>query len=103
MTQPDLLAWVPPAPESIKGDRHGATFDHNRDVRRLNAQAKRVWDCISDGRYYSLREIAAKTGDPEASISARIRDFRRPEFGRFTVEHICVKKGLWRYRLVVPA
>jgi len=97
--QPDLLDWKPPAPQSILGDRQGETFDHKRDVRRLNAQAQRVWDVMADGRWYSLSEIAMKTNDPEASISARIRDFRKPEFGGFDVEQVYVRRGLHRYKL----
>ena len=98
--QPDLFTYTPLV---ILGDRDGETFDHKRDVKRLNAQAQRVWNVMADGRWYSLREIAAKCGDPEASISARIRDLKKPQFGAFKVESICVKRGLWRYKLVVPA
>jgi biotin operon repressor len=101
MIQPDLLSWTPPAPQSILGDRHGVTFDHKSDVKRLNKQAQAVWEAMADGRYYSLRELADKTGYPEASISARIRDFRKAEFGgRFeTVETVPVHRGLFRYKL----
>ena len=101
MMQPDLLDWQPLSPQSILGDRAGETFNHKRDVRRLNAQAQRVWDAMSDGRWWSLSELAAKTSDPEASISARLRDFRKPCFGGHTVEQVYIRRGLHRYRLVL--
>jgi len=97
--QPDLLDWTPPPPQSILGDRAGETFNHKRDVKRLNAQAQRVWDAMSDGRWWSLRELADRCGDPEASISARLRDFRKPSFGGFKVEQVYIRRGLHRYRL----
>lgn len=97
--QPDLFTYTPPV---ILGDRDGETFNHKRDVKRLNAQAQRVWNVMADGRWYSLREIAAKCGDPEASISARIRDLRKPTLGGFRVDRTCVRKGLWRYKLMIP-
>lgn len=101
--QPELFDWKPPAPPVILGDRDGVTIVPERDTKRLNAQAQRVWNVLSDGRWYSLSEIAAITHDPEASISARIRDLRKPKFGGFTVEETCVRKGLHRYKLHVPA
>lgn len=86
----------------VEGDRHGATYDPKRDRRRLNGQAKRVFDFMLDGRWRTLREIADGAHCPEASASARLRDLRRQEFGAFTVEHENVGGGLWRYRLIVP-
>ena len=101
MIQADIFSWQPPAPETIKGDRHGETFDRERDAKRLNAQAQRIWNCMVDGKWRSLAEIAAVTGDREASISARLRDFRKPCYGfsRETMESVYVSRGLWRYKL----
>jgi len=45
-----------------------------------------VFALMSDGVFRSLAGIAHATGFPEASISARLRDFRRPKFGGYTVE-----------------
>lgn len=101
-TQPDLLAWVPPV---IFGDRAGITYDRKRDLSRLNAQAARVYAVMQSGEWLSLydirKTICVNTGfkDPEASISARIRDFRKKEFGGFTVERRFVGARLWKYRL----
>jgi hypothetical protein len=52
----------------------------------------------------TLQDIARETGDPEASISARLRDLRKPQFGGHTVERIRTgegKRGLFLYRVVL--
>lgn len=56
------------------------------DAARLGAQLRRVIACMSDGEWRTLREINAVTGDPEASISARLRDMRRRECGGYTID-----------------
>lgn len=81
MNQMNLLDWTPP-----DSDRFGASYVRTFDYKRLNAQQRRVWDVMADGVWRTLREISAVTGDPEASISARLRDLRRPEFGGFRVD-----------------
>jgi hypothetical protein len=47
------------------------------DGARLGDQAQRVFGAMSDGMWHTLAELSQRTGDPEASISARLRDFRR--------------------------
>lgn len=81
--------------------RDGATYDHPRDGARLSRQHTRVFDLMRDGRWRSLAAIAAATGDPEASVSARLRDFRKPRFGEHGVERRHVADGLFEYRLIV--
>lgn len=49
------------------------------DWARLGAQMARVLRLMMDGQERTLREIAAVTGDPEASISARLRDINNEE------------------------
>lgn len=53
------------------------TYDSALDSRRLGAQLNRVFAVMIGGDWLTLGEIAAKTGDPEASISARLRDLRK--------------------------
>jgi hypothetical protein len=82
------------------GFRHGETYDVGVDYDRLNAQSKRVYRVMADHEWRTLREVAAITGDPEASISARLRDFRKPEFGGMTVERRRrggAPSGTWEY------
>lgn len=85
---------------SLEQVRDGVTFDHDRDYARLNAQHIRVYMVMKDERWRSLHDISLLTGDPEASISARLRDFRKFRFGSHTVERRHVERGLWEYRLI---
>jgi hypothetical protein len=86
----------------------GATFDPQLDRERLNAQQLRVLTVMMDGQWRTLGEIqhqvADRSGhvDPEASISARLRDFRKIGC---TVERRRrgePKAGLFEYRVLVP-
>lgn len=90
-----------PVLRATRGYRHGdAGFDVRTDYERLNDQSRRVYDAIWDGQWRTLREIADITGDPEASISARLRDFRKTEFGTHTVERRRrggASAGTWEY------
>lgn len=89
--------------QMFEGTRGGKTFNMGFDYARLNAQHKRVYGVMKDGLWHTLRGISNLTGDPEASISARLRDFRKEKFGGWELERMRVtpgKKGLWAYRLV---
>ena len=80
--------------------RGGTTYDPVKDGARLNAQHLRVYAVMSSGVWRSLAEISAKTGDPEASVSARLRDFRKPRFGSYEVKRRRrVDAGTWEYRV----
>ncbi|QOR55390.1 MAG: hypothetical protein SHS37scaffold145_41 [Phage 71_18] len=96
-----------PVLPQVMPDMDGATYRRHADYVRLGAQARRVWDAMSDGAWHTLAELATITGDPEASISARLRDFRKESWGGHTVEHARAEPGggTWVYRLgeaVVP-
>ena len=77
----------------------GATYDAQLDKVRLNKQQQRIFEVMRDGNFRSLETIADMTGDPEASISARLRDFRKAKFGAFRVERRRGKNGLHFYQL----
>lgn len=81
--------------------RDGETYDHAKDGKRLHKQHNRVLALMSDQQWRSLAAIASCTHDPEASISARLRDLRKPKFGGWTIER---RRGGWggtfEYRLV---
>jgi predicted transcriptional regulator len=71
------------------------------DFDRLNRQMKAVYRVMADQNWHTLDEIERATGHPQASVSARLRDLRKPKFGGFTVE----KRrggagGTWEYRLL---
>jgi len=82
----------------------GETYDPDLDHARLTGQNQRVFDLMRDGEWRSLDEISRATGDPSASISARLRDLRKPNFGGHSMEGRRVPggNGLWVYR-VTPA
>jgi len=99
--QGDLLSWSSP-----DSDRHGRTFDRELDGKRLNGQALRVYEAMIDGVYRTLREIHDITGDPEASISSRLRDFDKPEMSQLNIYKDSrrragmEKRGVWEYALL---
>jgi hypothetical protein len=85
-------------------DHDGATFDRALDGKRLNAQTQRVFDLMKDGQWRTLAAISEATGAPEASVSARLRDLRKPAFGNFGVarRRNPPKSGMHEYRLLLP-
>lgn len=66
----------------------------------MNAPAKIVRMSWTPRAFASLAAIAKLTGDPEASVSARLRDFRKLRFGGHTVERRYVEVGLFEYRVL---
>jgi|GEM_PF-3290259 len=66
---------------------------------RLATLVARVFFLMSDRHWRSLGDIGEKAGGSEASVSARLRDLRKPRFGGHTVERRLVGGGLYAYRL----
>jgi hypothetical protein len=101
-----LLGIVPdpPAPPP-PGHRGGGTYSADLDFARLNKQSADVWEVMKDGRWRSLAKISELTGHPQASVSARLRDFRKGKFGGHEVEREreVGGEGLHLYRLVPRA
>lgn len=86
-----------------KEDWVGKVYDYKYDFTRLKNQRERVWAVMLSHEWVTLSEISFKTGDPEASISANLRDFRKPKYGSHTVmkrPRGHRKVGLWEYKLV---
>lgn len=61
---------------------------------------ERVFNLMSDGRWRSLEDIQAKTGGTLPSVSARLRDLRKDEFGGHTVERRRKTDSIYVYRLI---
>jgi len=80
---------------------NGADYKPDRDNPRLTGQLLRIWEAVSDGRWYTLKDIAVRTGDPEPSISAQLRHLRKPRFGGHIVEREYVANGLYQYRVLL--
>ena len=103
MTKRDHTKALFGGPPALEGDRDGSTYERPLDLARLNKQARIVWDVMCLGSWWTLEELADRTGAPEASISARLRDFRKDRFGGHTVERRRVGKkgsGRFEYRLL---
>lgn len=78
----------------------GSTYSPALDGARLAKQLDRVRDLMCDGQWRTLAAIESATGSPQASVSARLRDLRKPRFGGLTVERRRVASGgLWEYRI----
>lgn len=86
---------TPPPPAHF----NGSDYQPEQDDSRLRGQQVRIWDLMRDGAYRTLAEIAASTGDPEASISAQLRHLRKPRFGSFLVDKRHMGFGLFQYRV----
>lgn len=80
-------------------DFNGVTYEAERDGVRLNKQQARVRNVMSDGQWRTLAQLSNLTGDPQASVSARLRDLRKPRFGGYRVQRQYLGNGLWQYRI----
>lgn len=69
------------------------------DNGRLSAQLERVRAAMEGAGWVTLEQLHRATGDPAASISARIRDLRKAKFGARQVDRQSRGKGLYEYRL----
>jgi hypothetical protein len=79
----------------------GRTYEPSLDYARLSGQLQRVACYMADGRFHTLDEIAREAGGTEASVSARLRDLRKPKYGAREVRRERVSGGLFRYRLML--
>jgi len=79
---------------------NGPEYIPGRDQERLISQMARVWNCMVDGQWRTLSEIAAEISAPEASVSAQLRHLRKERFGSHEVDREYIKNGLFKYRLI---
>lgn len=86
---------------TVRPNFNGADYNRVQDRERLTGQILRIYDLMKDGQPRTLGQIAEHTCDPEASISAQLRNLRKPRFGGYVVEKENLGKGLFQYRLVV--
>lgn len=81
----------------------GECYQHSLDYTRLSGQILRVYSTMKDGRWRTLDELAAATGDPVASCSAQLRHLRKRRFGSHTVNRRSRSGALFEYQLDVGA
>lgn len=80
----------------------GKTYEPS-DGPRLGVQLARVASLMRDGQWRTLYEIAHAIGCPTQSVSARLRDLRKPRFGGYTVERQRCQVGVFVYRVKAQA
>jgi hypothetical protein len=81
----------------------GVEYSSGHDFRRLTGQLKDIMDVMGGGDWYTLSQIEMLTGHPSASISAQLRNLRKPRFGGYTVERRARGDrayGLFEYRVL---
>ena len=81
---------------------NGSDYIPKRDNERLNGQIKRIHALMIDGLPRTLSQIASVTGDPEASVSAQLRNLKKERFGGYRLEKDYKGNGLFAYRLLPP-
>jgi len=80
-------------------NRPGTTLDQHLDAPRLARQRERVLNLMLDRDWMTLREIEDGTGDPQGSISARLRCLRAEGFEVLSRRRNGA--GTWEYRVRV--
>lgn len=81
-------------------DFDGKTYDPALDHDRLSKQLGQVYAQMCDYDWWTLGELSLCLRQPEASISARMRDLRKSKFGGYTIERRRLAQGLHEYRLL---
>lgn len=87
------------------GGFDGAYYDPAVDDERLQNQLGRVWQCMSDGQYRALAEIARICEAPPASVSAQLRHLRKRKHGSWIIDSTAQGdrgNGLFVYRMRNP-
>jgi hypothetical protein len=77
----------------------GKTYEPQVDQKRLETLLGRVEYALKGGRWWTLRDLADVCGGSEASVSARLRDLRKPRFGGHRIERKRLEGGLYAYRM----
>ena len=86
----------------MNGDRSGKNFSRARDGERLARQTRAVWNVMRVMGWRTLPELASVLDEPQQSISARLRDLRKPRFGGWDVQRQYEGNGVWAYRVLKP-
>src|SRR6187431_3341804 len=77
----------------------GADIVPERDSPRLTTQLETIRQKMMNGQWWTVAELEYETGHPATSISAQIRNLRKPRMGGWTVERRHVGDGLYEFRL----
>lgn len=80
----------------------GSTYSPEYDRERLSGQLERVRAYMLAHDWVTLAELHTRVGGSEASVSARLRDLRKPRFGAYTVQRKRLEGGLFAYKVTGP-
>lgn len=75
------------------------------DIPRIRRQLDVVYELMISGREYTLADLAdavtrvSGRKATEASVSARIRDLRKPQFGGYQISRRQIAEGLFGCRM----
>lgn len=83
----------------VKPHFGGITYEARHDEARLSKQLEAVKQHMLSREWVTLEELSVITGAKEQSVSARLRDLRKPEFGGYIVERKRIDGGLFAYRV----
>jgi hypothetical protein len=102
--QPSLFEVLPDAsrPLGVRRVFDGPSFEFSLDADRLGRQLESVRGWMLRHDWQTLVEIARGAGYSEAavaSISARLRDLRKPRFGSYLIDRRRRTAGIWEYRI----
>lgn len=78
----------------------GVDIIPERDEKRLTLQYLDIFNLMKDGQHRTLKQIHALTSHPESSISAQLRNLRKPRFGSHTINRQYLGNGLYSYQLI---
>jgi len=81
----------------------GSDYNPEEDQIRLTGQINRIFTLMFDQEWRTLSEIEAITGDPQASVSAQLRNLRKTQFGTNIVNKRRRgdrNQGLFEYQVV---
>jgi hypothetical protein len=80
----------------------GDDYQPDRDHARLKTQLDIIRNAMTGAGPLTLEQISKQTGAPHASVSAQLRNLRKPRFGSFTVVRKHLGRGLYSYELIRP-
>ena len=74
--------------------------DDPKIKKRASTQRIQLFYRMKGGSYWTLEELSSMTGIFVQSVSARLRDFRKPQYGGHTVVKKMLNEGVWQYKLI---
>lgn len=100
-----LFAKVEPMP--VPAPKAGQDAADAAEVKHHTTQRELVFSVVKDGRWWTVREVLAacdKRDWTDSAVTARLRDFRKPQFGGYRVDcrqRAGMPRGVMEYRVFV--